>query len=310
MLHFGTRRARRRRRAPPDRPWGCSSAGRAPRSHRGGQGFESPHLHHLPRNPGPRVRLPIRMRPNRIVLVGMMGSGKSTVGRALADALGWPFLDNDDLVREMTATRARAILRTEGEAALHEAGARGSRRGSAPPGAGRGHRRRAVVDDPWLRAMLRRRGPRRLAPGGPRRSSTGSAPGRRGRRSEAVDVAWLADSRRGARTALSGGRRPDGRRRRRTPGGRRRDPAARRDVSCRLAPASSVVAAAEPRGAPASGSAASAARPDGPAGATRRRPRTAGRGRRPGDGRARGSTTVSSASGGARTSRQLNISRP
>jgi hypothetical protein len=29
-------------------PWGCSSAGRAPRSHRGGQGFESPHLHHLP----------------------------------------------------------------------------------------------------------------------------------------------------------------------------------------------------------------------------------------------------------------------
>ena len=27
-------------------PWGCSSAGRAPRSHRGGQGFESPHLHH------------------------------------------------------------------------------------------------------------------------------------------------------------------------------------------------------------------------------------------------------------------------
>jgi hypothetical protein len=30
------------------RPWGCSSAGRAPRSHRGGQGFESPHLHQLP----------------------------------------------------------------------------------------------------------------------------------------------------------------------------------------------------------------------------------------------------------------------
>ena len=28
--------------------WGCSSAGRAPRSHRGGQGFESPHLHHSP----------------------------------------------------------------------------------------------------------------------------------------------------------------------------------------------------------------------------------------------------------------------
>ena len=33
-------------RATLGRPWGCSSAGRAPRSHRGGQGFESPHLHH------------------------------------------------------------------------------------------------------------------------------------------------------------------------------------------------------------------------------------------------------------------------
>src|SRR5450759_2727196 len=29
--------------------WGCSSAGRAPRSHRGGQGFESPHLHQTSR---------------------------------------------------------------------------------------------------------------------------------------------------------------------------------------------------------------------------------------------------------------------
>ena len=42
VLHFPA--------GPPDVsvriPWGCSSAGRAPRSHRGGQGFESPHLHH------------------------------------------------------------------------------------------------------------------------------------------------------------------------------------------------------------------------------------------------------------------------
>ena len=30
-----------------DHPWGCSSAGRALRSHRRGQGFESPHLHQL-----------------------------------------------------------------------------------------------------------------------------------------------------------------------------------------------------------------------------------------------------------------------
>jgi len=31
-----------------------------------------------------------------IVLMGVAGSGKTTVGRALADALGWPFRDADE----------------------------------------------------------------------------------------------------------------------------------------------------------------------------------------------------------------------
>ena len=31
-----------------------------------------------------------------IYLVGFMGCGKSTVGRALADELGWSFFDLDD----------------------------------------------------------------------------------------------------------------------------------------------------------------------------------------------------------------------
>jgi len=31
-----------------------------------------------------------------IVVMGVSGSGKSSVGRALADALGWPFFDGDD----------------------------------------------------------------------------------------------------------------------------------------------------------------------------------------------------------------------
>jgi shikimate kinase len=60
-------------------------------------------------------------RPKRIVLVGMMGSGKSTVGRALADELGWPLLDNDALVRETVGRGGAEIFRTGGEAALHEA---------------------------------------------------------------------------------------------------------------------------------------------------------------------------------------------
>jgi gluconokinase len=32
-----------------------------------------------------------------VVLMGVSGSGKSTVGAALADALGWPLIDADDL---------------------------------------------------------------------------------------------------------------------------------------------------------------------------------------------------------------------
>ena len=35
-----------------------------------------------------------------IVLVGFMGSGKSTVGRALASTLGLPFADTDALIEK------------------------------------------------------------------------------------------------------------------------------------------------------------------------------------------------------------------
>lgn len=32
-----------------------------------------------------------------IIICGLNGCGKSTIGRALADALGWRFIDNEDL---------------------------------------------------------------------------------------------------------------------------------------------------------------------------------------------------------------------
>lgn len=58
--------------------------------------------------------------PARLVLVGLMGSGKSTVGRRVAAALGWPYLDNDD---ELTAATGRtlAALSEDGAEALHAA---------------------------------------------------------------------------------------------------------------------------------------------------------------------------------------------
>lgn len=59
--------------------------------------------------------------PCRIVLIGMMGSGKSTVGRLLADATGWPYLDNDELVRRAQGATARQIAARDGEEDLRAA---------------------------------------------------------------------------------------------------------------------------------------------------------------------------------------------
>ena len=36
----------------------------------------------------------------RVVLIGFMGSGKSTVGRLLARRLGWVFVDLDEAVED------------------------------------------------------------------------------------------------------------------------------------------------------------------------------------------------------------------
>ena len=55
----------------------------------------------------------------RILLVGLMGSGKSTVGRRLSARTGWPYLDNDQLVAEVDGRTAPEIIEAEGEAALH-----------------------------------------------------------------------------------------------------------------------------------------------------------------------------------------------
>jgi shikimate kinase len=59
--------------------------------------------------------------PCCVLLVGMMGSGKSTIGHLLADATGWPYVDNDELVLRATGATPRALLAERGEAAMREA---------------------------------------------------------------------------------------------------------------------------------------------------------------------------------------------
>lgn len=53
-------------------------------------------------------------------LVGMPGSGKSTVGRQLARRLGLPFFDSDHLIEQRLGCSIREYFAREGEAAFRD----------------------------------------------------------------------------------------------------------------------------------------------------------------------------------------------
>jgi shikimate kinase len=57
----------------------------------------------------------------RVLLIGMMGSGKSTIGRLLSEATGWPYVDNDELVRRAHGATARELLARRGADAMRDA---------------------------------------------------------------------------------------------------------------------------------------------------------------------------------------------
>jgi shikimate kinase len=56
--------------------------------------------------------------PERLLLVGMMGVGKTTVGRLLADRLGWDYLDSDAQVTRTTGRSVPEIFSEDGEIAF------------------------------------------------------------------------------------------------------------------------------------------------------------------------------------------------
>jgi len=56
---------------------------------------------------------------DHIVVVGLMGAGKSTIGRGLAARLGWPWLDSDDEIERATGQTVRELRESEGVDAMH-----------------------------------------------------------------------------------------------------------------------------------------------------------------------------------------------
>lgn len=56
-----------------------------------------------------------------IFLVGFMGAGKSTVGRALAARWGWDFEDTDALVARAEGRAVETVFRASGEGRFREA---------------------------------------------------------------------------------------------------------------------------------------------------------------------------------------------
>ncbi|HLM68903.1 MAG TPA: shikimate kinase [Longimicrobium sp.] len=64
----------------------------------------------------------------RIVLVGMMCSGKSAVGAALAQRLGWTHADLDREIERAAGRSVREIFAAEGEAAFRRMEAEATRR--------------------------------------------------------------------------------------------------------------------------------------------------------------------------------------
>ena len=58
--------------------------------------------------------------PNNIYFIGLMGAGKTTVGKLLAKSLGKTFYDTDQVIEQRTGVKIPTIFELEGEAGFRK----------------------------------------------------------------------------------------------------------------------------------------------------------------------------------------------
>jgi shikimate kinase len=94
-------------------------------------------------------------RPLRhVVLVGLMGAGKSTVGRGLAAGLGWRWQDSDAQIEAATGLTARELRDRDGVDAMHDLEAAQLLHALAEPGPSVISAAASVVDAETCRTAL------------------------------------------------------------------------------------------------------------------------------------------------------------
>jgi shikimate kinase len=71
-----------------------------------------------PRSADPPPTGPAEVDRRHLVLVGMMGAGKSSVGRRLALRMGRPFVDTDELIEQNAGRTVAEIFAEQGEGAF------------------------------------------------------------------------------------------------------------------------------------------------------------------------------------------------
>jgi shikimate kinase len=86
--------------------------------------MQEPAVHPPSREPSPEASIVALLGGRSVVLVGMMGAGKSSVGRRLAARLGIPFVDADSEIEQAAQMSIPEIFAKYGEAAFRSAEAR------------------------------------------------------------------------------------------------------------------------------------------------------------------------------------------